>query len=305
MKKSNKKFKVYDCFNYDGEACLELRLKTHWSKIDWFVIAESNMTHSGLPKKISFDIKKYAWAKSKIRFIKVDKSNFKNCKTAWEREWIQRDSLKAGYKDASDEDVIIISDVDEIINPNKINFIEKGTYHRFELVMTYFYCDYLCVSDPLWTKALATRADFAKKNSPQDIRDGRSLFKGLSEIKIDEAGWHFSYLGGVSEIAKKLERFTHQELNSDKFKNEAINFNKIIRGEDVFGRLVYWGRISKKHLTYNETEGWFKEHPHFYAPSEIKYYGNAFDIIKKYKNRLRITKSIIKNFIKLKIFFKF
>jgi len=299
MKNSIKKFQVYDCFAYDGEVCLELRLRTHWSKVDWFVIVESNMTFSGLPKKISFDIKKYAWAKSKIRFIKLDKKVFRNCKTAWDREIIQKNSLKLGYQDASDDDVIIISDADEIINPDKINFIEKGSYLRFEQAVFYFYCDYICILDPLIAAAIAIRGDYAKKNLPYYMRNGPI---DLSEIRIKQGGWHFSYLGGVNIINIKLERFSHQEFNSDKYKNEANNFNKIIRGEDIFGRLTNWGRVSRKHLIHYEIRKWFTEHPYFYAPKEIKYFGDASSVINKSKKRPRIIKSIIKKIIKIKRF---
>jgi beta-1,4-mannosyl-glycoprotein beta-1,4-N-acetylglucosaminyltransferase len=300
MKNSNRKFKVYDCFTYDGEICLQLRLKTHWEKVDWFVIVESNMTFSGLPKKITFDINKYAWAKSKIRFIKVDKKIFKDCKTAWDREIIQKNSLKLGYQDALDDDVILISDADEIISPDKINFIEKDSYLRFEQAVFYFYSDYMCILDPIITKAIGVRAEFAKKNLPYYMRNNPI---DLSEIRIENGGWHFSYLGGVNIINTKLERFSHQEFNLNKYKNITLNINKIIRGEDIFGRLTYWGRVSKKHLLHPEIRKWFLKHPYFHAPQEIKYYGDAIDVIKKSKKRPRIIKSIIKKFIKIKRIF--
>ena len=302
MRYLDKEIKVYDCFTYDGEICLELRLRTHWSKVDWFVIVESNMTFSGLPKKISFDIKKYAWAKSKIRFIKLDKKVFKNCKTAWDREIIQKNSLRFGYQDAANDDVVIISDADEIINPDKINFIKKGYYLRFEQAVFYFYCDYMCILDPLIVAAIAIRGDYAKKNLPYYMRNGSI---DLSEIRIEHGGWHFSYLGGVNIINSKLERFSHQEFNSNKYKNKTNNFNKIIRGEDIFGRLTNWGRVSRKHLIQYEIRKWFTEHPYFYAPKEIKYFGDASYVINKSKKRPRIIKSIIKKLIKIKRFIQF
>jgi beta-1,4-mannosyl-glycoprotein beta-1,4-N-acetylglucosaminyltransferase len=256
------------------------------------------MTFSGLSKEISFDIKKYAWAKSKIRFIKVDKSKFKNCKTAWDREIIQKNSLKLGYKDASDNDVIIISDVDEIINPEKINFIEKGTYFRFEQIVFYFYCNYICILDPFIIKTIAVRGDFAKKNLPYYMRNSSIE---LSEIRIKNGGWHFSYLGGINVINKKLERFSHQEFNSNAYKNEVNNFNKIIRGQDIFDRLTYWGRVSRKHLTHPALRKWFNKYPDFFAPTTIKYYGDASTVINQSKKRPRIVKSIIKKIIKFDI----
>ncbi|HEU0137439.1 MAG TPA: hypothetical protein VFQ50_09115, partial [Flavobacterium sp.] len=60
--------------------------------------------------------------------------------------------------------------------------------------------------------------------------------KGAVFTIIPNAGWHFSYIGGVQKIVEKLEAFAHTEYNTDHYKD--INFiqNTIENGKDVFGR---------------------------------------------------------------------
>ena len=53
---------------------------------------------------------------------------------------------------------------------------------------------------------------------------------------IANAGWHFTYLGGVEKIIQKLEAFSHSEFNLNEFKDER-NILKLIKdGKDLFGR---------------------------------------------------------------------
>jgi hypothetical protein len=168
-------FSVYDCFTYDGEECLDLRLRVHWDRVDWFVIVESNITFTGQPKKYTFDTSKYAWAKSKIRYIQLDGADFSHCANAWDRETFQRDALKRGYSDARPGDTIIIADVDEILIPENIKQVGAGTYQKFELLMMYFYCDYLCISEPLWPRM---NQEFNKGKYKQPAQNLQRVLKG-------------------------------------------------------------------------------------------------------------------------------
>jgi beta-1,4-mannosyl-glycoprotein beta-1,4-N-acetylglucosaminyltransferase len=159
-------FTTYDCFTFDGEDCLDLRLRAHWDQIDVFVIVEANVTFSGLSKEYSFNADHYSWALQKIRYFKVAAEEFKDCTTAWERETLQRNALQRGYQDAKPNDVIVIGDVDEIFKPDTICGIDENTFHRFQQLTFYFYCDYLLVSDPFWEKVVAVRAEFALTTTP-------------------------------------------------------------------------------------------------------------------------------------------
>ena len=158
--------KTYDCFMYyDEDLILDLRLNLLNNYVDEFVIVESLYTHSGEPRKLLFDIKKHSKFKNKINYIilkdtpkkifilnKDDAEDVKNSKyilNAVKRENFQRDKILEGLKLATPEDLIIISDVDEIPNlenndikdiKNKIIlFKQKFFYYKFNLKLNNFF----------------------------------------------------------------------------------------------------------------------------------------------------------------------
>jgi beta-1,4-mannosyl-glycoprotein beta-1,4-N-acetylglucosaminyltransferase len=53
---------------------------------------------------------------------------------------------------------------------------------------------------------------------------------------VENGGWHFSYLGGVQMIIKKLEAFAHTEYNKDEYKNPKKIEEALKNGKDIFGR---------------------------------------------------------------------
>ena len=136
--------KIYDCFQFfDEEMLLDLRLNIMDKYVDKFVITEATYMHSGRPKKLLFDINKFSKFKDKIIYNVVDKEppdietiyeedkdekdtrgqklvNNSNKREHFQREMAQ-ESLKV-LAEANPEDIILISDVDEIPNLNEINF---------------------------------------------------------------------------------------------------------------------------------------------------------------------------------------
>ena len=120
---------IYDCFQYFNEDhIVDLRLNILNEYVDYFVISESTKTHQGKDKKINFDITKFSKFKHKINFIVADfkeNINFKN-HTGGESpiEQHQRNSLIEGIKDASPDDLIILSDSDEIPDLSKLSLIK-------------------------------------------------------------------------------------------------------------------------------------------------------------------------------------
>ena len=121
---------IYDCFQYFNEDhIVDLRLNILNEYIDYFVISESTKTHQGKDKGINFDIKKFSKFKNKIKFIVADykeEINFKK-HTGGESpiEQHQRNSLIEGLKDASNEDLVILSDSDEIPDLTKLSEIKN------------------------------------------------------------------------------------------------------------------------------------------------------------------------------------
>ena len=130
--------KIYDCFTYfDEKILLNFRLNYLSNYVDKFVISEANYTHSGSSKKLNFNINDYPKFKNKIIYIPVirkpeglhkvnlkknnNEVNSKIILNGYLRENFQRNELQNGLTDAGPNDLIIISDLDEIPNLEEIN----------------------------------------------------------------------------------------------------------------------------------------------------------------------------------------
>ena len=137
--------KIYDCFIYfDEELLLDVRLNSLSKFVDKFVIVESRFSHRGEKRKPSFNIKRFKKFENKIIYILLEDNpknlfeisesdNKKNEKIIINgnlREFYQRNSIMKGLASANDNDLILISDVDEIPNLESINFdlIEDNPY---------------------------------------------------------------------------------------------------------------------------------------------------------------------------------
>ena len=122
--------KVYDCFTFYNEfELLELRLKALWNVVDHFVIVEANRKHNGEPKDFTFPKRaeefKEFWPK--IRFINADLSKipFKGVGD-WSLENAQRNMILRGIDDAQPDDLILISDLDEIPAPDIFQRLQEN-----------------------------------------------------------------------------------------------------------------------------------------------------------------------------------
>ena len=118
--------KLIDCFMYfDEDLILDIRLNTLEGSVDKFVIVEATKNHAGKDKKLNFKIENFSKFKNKINYIVVDDLplNVKSPKKGWHenhaRDQFQRNSIEKGYKECDDEDLIMISDIDEIPDPKK------------------------------------------------------------------------------------------------------------------------------------------------------------------------------------------
>ena len=111
--------KIYDCFSYwDEDLLVDLRLNILDKYVDYFVIVEGNKTWQNNYKKLKFDIKKFEAFKEKIIYIPVE--NMPGGENPWVRENFQRNCITRGLRDTNAEDLIIISDADEIPDLNNI-----------------------------------------------------------------------------------------------------------------------------------------------------------------------------------------
>ena len=139
---------IYDCFQYFNEEHIaDLRFNILDEFVDYFVIVESTVNHQGKEKKLQFDIGKYQKFKKKIKYIIVDDTpeNIKKPHEGGESlvEQHQRNSLMKVLNKANDEDLIILSDVDEIPNLKKLNLFNKKNFGVFSQKMFMYKINFL------------------------------------------------------------------------------------------------------------------------------------------------------------------
>jgi hypothetical protein len=212
--------KVYDCFPFFNELdVLEIRLKELWDVVDIFILAESNLSHSGKPKEYIFENNKERFAKyaDKIRRVQVD--DMPDTPDSWVREKFQRYSLIKGITDAQADDIIITSDVDEIPRADAIEAIKEDTnmYDRYILTipMFQFKINYMKIYDiAKQPNIMVTRAK--AYTNPQQEREYTFPWipKPQDLVFIDHAGWHFTYFGDNDHAITKIKNFAHTETDT-------------------------------------------------------------------------------------------
>ena len=155
-----------------------------------------------------------------------------------------RNSISKYLTDASDNDWIIISDIDELPNPDVIqNFNKKKKYSFFKQQLFYYKFNLKCVSEPSWYGSRLCVKRYLK--SPQWLRnikvnDGNNFFKKFfyNHQILKNGGWHFSSVKKPSEIITKLKSFAHNELVKEYMLDENYIKNKIGNYQDIFERNV-------------------------------------------------------------------
>ena len=273
--------KIFDCFMYfDEDVVLDVRLNLLNNYVDKFIIIESKYDHRGEKRDSLFDINKFHKFKNKIEYILQDdqpedlekisdldneKEHYrKSIFNAGKRENSQRNHVLKGLKDAKPNDWVIISDLDEIPNLEKINFQnvknkliffkQDMMYYKFNLKLENFTwigsraCKYKYLQSPQWLRDIKSKSfawwridTFFSKKKYQDI------------MFFENGGWHFSYLKTPKDIEKKLKSYLHHidydqnplglekitsivknnkaiyDLNIDQRKNKFYSNNQLIK----------------------------------------------------------------------------
>jgi len=241
---------IYDCFQYFNEDhMVDLRLNILNEHVDYFIISESTKTHQGKNKEINFDIKKFTKFKHKIKFIVADykeEINFtKHTGGESPIEQHQRNSLIKGLEKASSDDLVILSDTDEIPDLTKLSEINnKKKFTAFAQKMFMYKLNLQNLNESDWIGSKVTKVKHLK--SMQELRNMK--FKNYPFWRIDKfnqqiiyGGWHFSFLQSPEQILKKIKSYSHGEFNKENLEKKEIE-RKIINNEDIFDR----GTILKK-----------------------------------------------------------
>lgn len=229
--------RVYDCFTFFNETnVLKLRLAELNEVVDFFIIVESCVTHTGHPKDFNFE--KFCNEDSffhtylpKILYIKLTESP----EGAWVRENYQRNCIMHGLSKAQPEDIILISDLDEIPNPGVITqYKENNLEDTFVCQQDFYYYNIESkIESQVWCGTLIAR--FRNLPNPlQSMRDARETYP-----KIKNGGWHLSYFGGKDIIRTKIKNFAHCEFDLAQFTDIDKIASRMERGVDPFDRPHY------------------------------------------------------------------
>lgn len=250
--------KIFDCFMYcDENMLLDIRLNTLDPYVDKFVIVESNFYHNGKVKNFIFDINDYQNFKEKIIYIKVSDRPLeikKNCNNndiesvnifnSLLLDNFQRNKILLGLANANQEDIVIISDIDEIPNLANVDFkliSKKFIFFKQDL---FYYKFNLKHPNLKWFGSKATKLKNLK--TPQFLRNLKNkvypwwridiLFskkKSFSIKIIEDGGWHFTNIKTANDIYKKMNYFAHHT----EFEESGItakDINQFIKDEIIY-----------------------------------------------------------------------
>ena len=239
---------LIDCFMYfDEDLILDIRLNTLDKYVDKFIICEAKYNHRGIEKKLNFDFKNFKKFENKIEYIvlenqprnlktikKQDSEDIKNSKildNSLIRENYQRNFCQNILKQFSENDLVIINDLDEI--PNLRNFEYKNKITIFKQKLFYYKLN-LLYPNYEWMGSKICKIKHLQ--SPQMLRNIKAkkyplwrldiIFskKKFNNIKfIDNGGWHFTNVKTAKDIEFKMKNFLHHL----EYEKSGLNENKL------------------------------------------------------------------------------
>jgi beta-1,4-mannosyl-glycoprotein beta-1,4-N-acetylglucosaminyltransferase len=224
---------IYDCFTFFNELdLLEIRLNELNDVVDYFVIVEGKKTFQNNPKPTYYldNIDRFSKFADKIIRIEISEDEFGS--NPWDNEKHSWCSIIRGLKKATNDDIIIISALDEIPKKNTIKEI-KNLPKPFCIStdLYYFYLNTKFNWDPnyktKWPGSYVSTFEQLDKNNIYNFVHIRKTLPQLGE------GWHFSFLGDAKNAYIKTNSYSHSECNhftEEYYKKQIQNLG------DVFGR---------------------------------------------------------------------
>lgn len=228
---SPKKPKLIDSFVFFNEFdLLKLRLNYLNDIVDYFLICECNYTHSAILKPYYLDeiidtipenIRK------KIIRIKYEVDGKYYYNDAWRLESEHRSFIGKNLHHFSSNDIIMISDVDEIPKKEYLNKV-FSVWNKDSLYVGKFdifhYNFTTCVSLNSWCGTILCSVKKCSEIGSDTLHKKRS--DDGYEV-FENCGWHFSYFGDTEKIKLKVKSFAHQEINTDEYINDSNILNSI------------------------------------------------------------------------------
>lgn len=218
---------------FDEDMMLDVRLNTLDKYVSHFIICEATYNHNGVQKKLNFDINKFVKFKDKITYLALDNQpenlrvlssndtelikNSKILDNALLRENYQRNFAIKHLEKFSEEDLVIINDIDEIPNLNKFKYKNKITifkqklfYYKFNLLYPDFIwvgskiCKKKHLVNPQWLRNIKSRS------YPMWRLDALFSKKKYYDVGfVEDGGWHFTNIKNAEAIDFKMRNFLH------------------------------------------------------------------------------------------------
>jgi beta-1,4-mannosyl-glycoprotein beta-1,4-N-acetylglucosaminyltransferase len=257
-----KTIKIYDAFNFFNELeVLEIRLNILEPYVDFFVLVESRMTHSGLPKELVYEKNKERFAKFNHKIIHyviekplqdfedakarlrdpatpaLEKEILELCLTSdniprggvpYLRDFYEKESVKKALVGLNDNDFCFISDLDEIWNPEALIDYRTDAIYKFrQKVYAYFLNN---LSSEKWAGTFATKYKNIKKGCLNHLR----TYHKTAYTYVPDGGWHFTSQGGAERVKTKIESYSYHEANTEETKARIAQ--RLQNYTDVIGR---------------------------------------------------------------------
>lgn len=212
--------KIYDCFPFYNELeVLKIRFEELYEEVDYFVIVEGKKTFCNFDKPLYFQENKGLFQKYKDKIIHVIIESFPQptdnpIQDRWVNEAYTRQEILKGLKNCSPDDIIIISDADEIPARSSISAI-KQFFQDKPYLNSSFYNEAICQlnmrlflfhlnveSKIPWNGAVkATYFKMFEKITPWDLRLLHNHYRNI--YPIERGGWHLHSLVGSNDVRLK------------------------------------------------------------------------------------------------------
>lgn len=231
---------IYDVFTYNGEReILDLHLNITNPYVDKYIIVEAKTTFSGNYKPLYFSSQERYFEKfwPKIEYFIIDEeyndvdralaAASPNTQGAvhWQNEFLQKESIHKALiaNEVQDEDTVYIGDVDEIWVP----YIGDAFAAKLKLQVYAYYLDNRS-SEEFWG-TLVAKYGYLKDKCLNHLRASTTL-----RTKHDY-GWHFTSMGGLNEVRRKLnDSYTAESYNTPSVQENLSKRHK--QGVDYLGR---------------------------------------------------------------------
>jgi beta-1,4-mannosyl-glycoprotein beta-1,4-N-acetylglucosaminyltransferase len=280
------KIKVYDCFPYfDEKELLEFRIKLLYNYVDGFYIVDADHTHGGHPKKFSCIevLEKLDVPLEKIKVINLNLPSREQNLDNYFRERTQRNIVSNFFEDDA---VYIISDCDEIINPEMIDIFVDGVLNNPNNVMrislawltgkanlrvcgpdetnSKFHSPFVCMKHHV--------EDYTLSEIREDVACQYGKIKYKSLLLLDDkknpvdCGWHFSWMGGTERMKIKMKSFLHCYDGKNDIFSTAVGD---IPSKEMSDYLSNYKPSVGSHDPYGRTEYYLKEYPIENLPKKL------------------------------------